>query len=98
MNKKVTKSNKDNTEDNLADSADNAADNTANAASSAADKPANKQDITDIIQVQEFSLFEFCQRIQELIQQGYSFDFNNNDRFPMSYGSLITAGLVKKTR
>ena len=85
-NKKVTRNIRDNAASAVAD----------NAASSEEVNPADKPQINDIIQVQEFSLFEFCQRVQELIQQGYSFDFDSNDRFPMSYGSLITAGLVKR--
>lgn len=48
-----------------------------------------------VIRVEEYSLYDFCKTTQSLIQDGYEFDFESNDNFPISYGNMITAGMVK---
>ena len=46
-------------------------------------------------QIETYSLYEFCQAVQEAVIEGYRFDFNTNEKFPQSFGSLMTAGMVK---
>lgn len=46
-------------------------------------------------QIETYSLYEFCQAVQEAIIEGYRFDFDANDKFPQAFGSLMTAGMVK---
>lgn len=48
-----------------------------------------------VILVEEYSLYDFCKTTQSLIQDGYEFDFESNDNFPISYGNMITAGMIK---
>lgn len=45
--------------------------------------------------IETYSLYEFCQAVQEAVIDGYRFDFNSNDKFPQAFGSLMTAGMVK---
>lgn len=45
--------------------------------------------------IETYSLYEFCQAVQEAVIDGYRFDFNSNDYFPQAFGSLMTAGMVK---
>lgn len=49
----------------------------------------------DIIVVQGYYLAEFCQKIEPLIKDGWSFDFESNERYPTSFGSFYSATLVK---
>jgi len=44
--------------------------------------------------IEAYSLFEFCQLVQESLLQGYRFDFDSNDNFPTAFGSLLVAGMV----
>ena len=48
-------------------------------------------------QVEAYSLFEFCQKVQENILDGFKFDFESNARFPTAFGTLLVAGMVKST-
>jgi hypothetical protein len=50
----------------------------------------NKQE--EVIEVNEYGLFAFCSKIQELIKQGY--DLTSNVRAPMSYGTMFVAYMV----
>jgi hypothetical protein len=45
--------------------------------------------------IETYSLYEFCQAVQEAVIEGYRFDFDTNDKFPQAFGSLMTAGMVK---
>jgi hypothetical protein len=51
----------------------------------------NKQ---EVIEVNEYGLFAFCSKIQELIKQGYEIDLTSNVRAPMSYGTMFVAYMV----
>lgn len=46
-------------------------------------------------QIETYSLYEFCQAVQQAVLDGYRFDFDSNSRFPQAFGSLMTAGMVK---
>jgi len=46
-------------------------------------------------QVEAYSLFEFCQKVQENILNGFKFDFESNARFPTAFGTMLVAGMVK---
>lgn len=52
----------------------------------------NKQE--EVIEVNEYGLFAFCSKIQELIKQGYEIDLTSNVRAPMSYGTMFVAYMV----
>ena len=49
----------------------------------------------EIKRIETYSLFEFCQTVQQNIQDGWVFDFESNENFPTAYGSMLVAGLVK---
>jgi hypothetical protein len=51
----------------------------------------NKQ---EVIEVNEYGLFAFCSKIQELIKQGYEIDLTSNVRAPMSYGTMFVAYMI----
>ncbi len=44
--------------------------------------------------IETYSLFEFCQKIQEAIIEGWRFDFEGVDNFPTAYGTMVTAGMI----
>lgn len=48
----------------------------------------------DVIEINEYGLFAFCAKAQELIKQGYEFDLTSNVRAPMSYGTMFVAYMV----
>ncbi len=48
----------------------------------------------EIKRIETYSLFEFCQQIQEAIIEGWRFDFENNENFPIAYGTMVTAGML----
>lgn len=50
----------------------------------------------DQITVQEYSLIEFCKKIEEVLNQGYKFDFENNSNVPINFGFHYYATLLKK--
>lgn len=45
--------------------------------------------------IETYSLYEFCQEVQESILDGFKFDFESNENFPTAFGSMLTCGLVK---
>jgi hypothetical protein len=49
------------------------------------------------IQIEAYSLFEFCQKVQENILNGFKFDFESNARFPTAFGTLLVCGMVKSS-
>ena len=48
----------------------------------------------DLLRVEAYSFFEFCQKVQQAINDGYRFDFDSNENFPQIYGSYLTCGMV----
>ena len=46
--------------------------------------------------IETYSLFEFCQAVQESVIEGWRFDFESNDLFPTAFGSMLVTGMVKK--
>lgn len=46
------------------------------------------------IHVEAYNLAEFCQKSQELLKQGYVFDFDTNANYPTSFGSYFSATVV----
>lgn len=54
------------------------------------------QSTEDKLIIEEYSLFDFCRRAQELIQDGYVFDLSTNEGCPTNYGTHYTAGLYKE--
>jgi hypothetical protein len=49
----------------------------------------------EIKKIETYSLYEFCQTVQQSIIDGWRFDFESNENFPTSFGSMLVAGLVK---
>jgi hypothetical protein len=49
----------------------------------------------EIKRVETYSLFEFCQVIQENILNGWRFDFESNENAPIAFGSMLVTGMVK---
>lgn len=49
----------------------------------------------EIKRIETYSLFEFCQQVQEAILEGWRFDFNSNELFPTAFGSMLITGMVK---
>lgn len=47
------------------------------------------------VRLQEYSLADFVAKIQDLVQQGYVFDFKSNDSYPVQIGNMFAAGLFK---
>lgn len=45
--------------------------------------------------IETYSLFEFCDKIQEAILEGWRFDFESNENAPVAFGSMLVAGMVK---
>lgn len=48
------------------------------------------------IRLQEYSLADFVAKIQDLVQQGYVFDFKSNESYPVQIGNMFAAGLFIK--
>lgn len=49
----------------------------------------------EIKRIETYSLYEFCQAVQESIIEGWRFDFNSNELFPTAFGSMLVTGMVK---
>ena len=45
--------------------------------------------------IETYSLFEFCQSVQESVIEGWRFDFDSNELFPTAFGSMLVTGMVK---
>lgn len=45
--------------------------------------------------IEAYSLFEFCQKIQEALKDGFTFDFEKNSGVPTAFGSLHEVVLFK---
>ena len=49
----------------------------------------------EIKRIETYSLYEFCQAVQQAIIEGWRFDFESNDLFPTAFGSMLVTGMVK---
>lgn len=49
----------------------------------------------EIKRIETYSLYEFCQAVQQSIIEGWRFDFESNDLFPTAFGSMLVTGMVK---
>jgi len=49
----------------------------------------------EIKRIETYSLYEFCQAIQQSIIEGWRFDFESNELFPTAFGSMLVTGMVK---
>ncbi len=50
----------------------------------------------EIKRIETYSLYEFCQAVQQSVIEGWRFDFESNDLFPTAFGSMLVTGMVKK--
>lgn len=50
----------------------------------------------EIKRIETYSLYEFCQAVEQSIIEGWRFDFESNDLFPTAFGSMLVTGMVKK--
>jgi hypothetical protein len=50
---------------------------------------------TTDINITTYSLYDFLQEVQEVIIEGYRFDFESNEAYPQQIGSVFTAILKK---
>jgi hypothetical protein len=50
----------------------------------------------EIKKIETYSLYEFCQAVQESVIEGWRFDFNSNELFPTAFGSMLVTGMVKE--
>jgi len=49
----------------------------------------------EIKKIETYSLYEFCQVVQQSIIEGWRFDFESNELFPTAFGSMLVTGMVK---
>lgn len=56
-----------------------------------------KQQHSGNIRIEEYSLAAWLAEVETVINQGYKFDFESNECFPQSFGSMYTAVLVPVT-
>lgn len=49
----------------------------------------------EIKRIETYSLYEFCQAVQQSIIEGWRFDFESNENFPTAFGSMLVTGMVK---
>lgn len=49
----------------------------------------------EIKKIETYSLYEFCQAVQQSIIEGWRFDFESNELFPTMFGSMLVTGMVK---
>jgi hypothetical protein len=49
----------------------------------------------EIKKIETYSLYEFCQVVQQSIIDGWRFDFESNELFPTAFGSMLVTGMVK---
>lgn len=47
------------------------------------------------VKVEDYGLAEWLAQIQEVIKQGYEFDFTSNETYPLVFGSMYTVVMVK---
>jgi hypothetical protein len=49
----------------------------------------------EIKRIETYSLYEFCQAVQQAVIEGWRFDFDSNELFPTAFGSMLVTGMVK---
>jgi hypothetical protein len=49
----------------------------------------------EIKKIETYSLYEFCQVVQQSVIDGWRFDFESNELFPTAFGSMLVTGMVK---
>lgn len=49
----------------------------------------------EIKKIETYSLYEFCQAVQQSVIEGWRFNFDSNDLFPTAFGSMLVTGMVK---
>jgi hypothetical protein len=49
----------------------------------------------EIKKIETYSLYEFCQAVQQSVIEGWRFDFDSNELFPTAFGSMLVTGMVK---
>ena len=49
----------------------------------------------EIKKIETYSLYEFCDKVQQSIIEGWRFDFESNELFPTAFGSMLVTGMVK---
>lgn len=49
----------------------------------------------EIKKIETYSLYEFCQAVQQAVIEGWRFDFESNELFPTAFGSMLVTGMVK---
>lgn len=52
----------------------------------------------EIKRIETYSLYEFCQAVQQSVIEGWRFDFESNENFPTAYGSMLVTGMVKDAK
>ena len=52
----------------------------------------------ETLRLDTYSLFEFCQKVQENIIAGWRFDFDSNENAPVSFGSMLTCGMIRQNQ
>ena len=53
-----------------------------------------KQEHTGFIKIEDYGFAEWLVQVEQVINQGYKFDFVDNANYPVGYGSMYTAVLV----
>ena len=53
-----------------------------------------KQEHTGNIKIEDYGFAEWLAQVEQVINQGYKFDFVDNANYPVGYGSMYTAVLV----
>lgn len=48
--------------------------------------------------VEAYSLFEFCQKVEDAFNAGFKFDFKTNAHVPTSYGTYYTTMMVSDAK
>ena len=49
----------------------------------------------EIKKIETYSLYEFCQAVEQSVIEGWRFDFESNELFPTAFGSMLVTGMVK---
>jgi hypothetical protein len=48
-----------------------------------------------IKRIETYSLYEFCEAVQQSVIEGWRFNFDSNELFPTAFGSMLVTGMVK---
>jgi len=47
-------------------------------------------------EIQTYGFDEFCKLAQDLLSQGFKFDFEDNQHYPTSFGTFYSAVMIKQ--